>query len=223
MARLTTALTYINRLLASKDPDGVLVGKELLKQYRKWRQTLALSDFYTFFTSINERYKSVILRVLRGFPQLIGQFRAFALEEYIRELLVRRVGIPENRMFWNHDIVIWRSPTYGVKTAKFDLVIGDHYRQRTVPRILVEAKIDVDAQRLRAAILAFLLARRQYPRASTFLIYIFWNADPIWFEMASTAFDHIFCFHPDRNQVSAFLREVKRVVRGAHAPPHRSS
>ncbi|MCS7386384.1 MAG: hypothetical protein NDF55_06580 [archaeon GB-1867-005] len=208
--RRTRALDYIKRLLSHS--GGVEAGEELLKLYFKWKETLDLKDFLVFIESIQSKWKDRIMQVLKGMPQMIGQFRAFSFEEYIVDLIRAKVD-PEGmgfKILWNEKLLIWRYGDCEYWSA-LDVVVSRIEGAVNVPIVVVEAKIDVDAPRLRSTMLNFELLKRMYPEVRTVLAYLYWNADEVLKSMAKMFVDELFDFNFE-SQVSAFISFISSLL-----------
>ncbi len=210
--RRTTARTYIDRLVASENVDAVNTSKKLKVEYERFKSTLKVEDFDRFLDLILQN-SNVIMKALGGLPQLIGQFRAFSLEEYVLELLVRRVGVERKFIFWNDDVAIWKEGGETCK-MKFDIVIGRKIKNEIHPVLTVEAKVDVDAPRLKASIFEALMVKRLHKDCKCLLVYVSWNADKIWHRIAMTGFDGIYQFYSSQDDVERFVRDIKSYSTG---------
>lgn len=154
------------------------LGGKLRESYSRWIETLSIDDFNDFLDLIYE-FKEDIMRGLGRLLQTVGQFRAYSLEEYIYQLIRRRVRIPRSMdVYWNEDVAIWKlnSHTY---TVRFDILIGSKNNKYVEPTIIVEAKVEVDAPRLKNVFMNFILAKTLKPNVKTILVYVNWNASQI--------------------------------------------
>ena|GEM_PF-386136 len=210
--RRTRAIDYIKKLMSSGDEDGAKAGEDLFELYLKWKETLELNDFLTFVDLIQNRWKDTIMRVLKGMPQMIGQFRAFSFEEYLVDVIRSKLK-PERRGFrilWNEKLLIWRGGGREYRAA-LDIVLSRAEGYGEVPVVAIEAKIDVDAPRLRAVMLNFEMLRKVYPEVKTALVYLYWNADEILKDIARMFIDELFNFTSKRH-VPAFLEFVNSAL-----------
>jgi len=129
-----------------------------MESYLRWKRSL-IEDFMESINLIH-RMRDRIQRALGGLPQMVGQFRAYSLEEYIRDLIKARVK-PKLGVYWNEDVVVWRRGVEECK-MKFDVVVGRVRGGELVPSLIVEAKVDLDAPRLKALMLSSLPVERVY-------------------------------------------------------------
>jgi hypothetical protein len=169
--RRRKALNYIEKLMMHDYELGV----KLRESYNQWIETLSIDDFNRFLNLIYE-FRENIMRSTGGLMQMIGQFRAYSLEEYVYQVIRRRVRVPVGMdVYWNDDVVVWRINSY-VYTVRFDLLIGSKNNRYVDPSIIVEAKVEVDAPRLKNVFMNFTLAKILKPNVETILVYVRWNA-----------------------------------------------
>ncbi|MHA1722986.1 MAG: hypothetical protein ACTSXW_07915 [Candidatus Baldrarchaeia archaeon] len=215
--RKATVETYIKKLLKSE--IGKKIGEILQEQYKKWKQNLELKDFYHFIQLIWKKYEREIMKALKGEIQLIGQFRAFAFEEYVHDLILRKTNLKNLGLdiYWNEPVEVWRGiiidqgklveETY---TTQFDLTIGKQQENKTIiPLIVIETKVDVDAPRLKAVMANFSLLKALNPSVSCMLIYINWNAKKTLKYIAKAVINHIYQFNPEeRDETQKFIQDI---------------
>ena len=206
--RRTTAKTYIDKLLESGCPEAVRTGKKLKLEYEKFKTTLKVEDFTRFLDLILQN-SNIIMKALGGLPQLIGQFRAFSLEEYVLELLVKKAGVNRERIFWNEDVIIWKRGSKVCK-MKFDIVVGHMMKDTVYPLVTIEAKVDVDAPRLKASIFEALMVKRLYRDCKCLLAYVGWHAGEIWYEIAMAGFDSVYKLYGSEGDVERFIEDARR-------------
>ncbi len=207
--RRMRVINYLDRLRhAITNSRDKLVLEELLSSYNKWKKSLSIIDFLNFMDIIQYKWKDVIMRLLKGYPQTLGQFRAFSFEEFIRDLIEQRIlrASSNIRVGWNEKVLVWRRGNEEYYSA-FDLVI---YKSME-PIIVVEAKVDVDAPRLRAFLLNSLLLKRIYNRVYTVLVYLNWKADEILKWLAKDFIDEIFNFKRE-SEVKLFMDYIKSLI-----------
>jgi len=169
--RRRKALSYIEKLMM----HDYRLGVKLRESYNQWIETLNIDDFNRFLDLIYE-FRENIMRSTGGLMQMIGQFRAYSLEEYVYQVIRRRVRVPVGMdVYWNDDVVVWRINSY-VYTVRFDLLIGSKNNKYVDPSIIVEAKVEVDAPRLKNVFMNFTLAKFLKPNVETILVYVRWNA-----------------------------------------------
>jgi len=207
--RRTRPIDYINRLLNSGVKKGVGAGEELLKSYKRWKRSLRVDEFMDFIDLIQVRWKDVIMSVLGGLPQMIGQFRAYSLEEYVYDLLTGKLGLNKGdfKTLWNEKIEVWR--TTKEKKITYSTALDLAVLRRDKPIIALECKIDVDAPRLKAAMLNFMLLKMMDESIKTALIYVNWNADEILKRVAELSINSLYNFNKGRDdEVNRFLNDV---------------
>lgn len=214
--RKATTETYIKKLLKSE--VGKKIGEILQEQYKKWKQNLELKDFYHFIQLIWRKYEKDIMKALKGEIQLIGQFRAFAFEEYVHDLILRKTNLKKLGLdvYWNEPIEIWRGiiidqgklieETY---TTQFDLTIGKQQNKTIIPLIVIETKVDVDAPRLKAVMANFSLLKTLNPSVFCMLVYINWNAKKTLKHIAKAVINNIYQFNPEeKDETQKFIQDI---------------
>lgn len=200
--RKTKAIDYINILLKADDEDIRNRGRILHKLYLNLKSSLSLNDLEIFIKSIEDLFNSNILRSFGRFSQSMGQFRAYAFEEYVYDLI--KTFLPSGyNVYWNDRIRV--KINNAVYEAAQDIIIGNDE-----PIIVIEVKVDVDAQRLKACLMNFMFLKRGYRRLKTVLIYMNWNASKNWKKLAlKTSIDKIFWFNSRNTDV---LRRFKNFI-----------
>jgi hypothetical protein len=187
--RRRKALNYIERLMMHDYGLGV----RLRESYNRWIETLSIDDFNRFLDLIYE-FRGDIMRNMGGLIQMIGQFRAYSLEEYVYQVVRRRVRVPVGMgIYWNDDVVVWRLNSY-IYTVKFDVLIGSKNDRYVDPSIIVEAKVEVDAPRLKNVFMNFTLAKMLKPNVKTILVYVKWNASQILKSIMSKYINGVYRF-----------------------------
>lgn len=219
--RKATAETYIKKLLKTK--NGKKIGEILREQYEKWKQNLELKDFHCFIQLIWKKYEKKIMETLKGEIQLIGQFRAFAFEEYVHDLILRKTNLKKLGLdvFWNEPVEVWRGiiidrgkiieETY---TTQFDLTIGKRQENKTIiPLIVIETKVDVDAPRLKTVMANFSLLKTLNPSVSCMLIYVNWNAKKTLKYIAKAVINNIYQFNPEeKDETQKFVQDISNYL-----------
>lgn len=210
--RHATPQKYIQRLLSSRAHE---IGVKLQKLHERWMKTLKLNHFLEYLDEIQANSR-IIQEALGGLPQMIGQFRSYSLEQFII-LNLSKITPDSMRICWNEDIPIWHSGY----SMKFDVYITP--KEKLKPIVAVEAKIDVDAPRLKAAILNFLLLKKIYPYCKCLLVYVNWNASQQLMEISQIALDGIYEFSWRKNMLENFLSNVNKDIQANRLlshPPH---
>lgn len=205
--RYARSITYIEKLLKSRYARGVNAGERLLRAYESWKETLSIGDFLYFLKLIQCDLKEDIMFSLKGMIQMIGQFRAYSFEEFIIDLIGRELK-KLNKSFevlWNERLPIWRFSFNREYFAAFDVsVIRRVGGEGVVPLIVVEAKVDVDAPRLKTVLFNFTLLKNIYSNVKSVLVYVNWNADRILVDLAEEFLDAVFNFSSE-DGVKKFL------------------
>ncbi|MEM3609024.1 MAG: hypothetical protein QXV87_01585 [Candidatus Bathyarchaeia archaeon] len=212
MPRLKTALAYINQLCSSPNTQKHQLGLKLKAQYTAWVRTLNLQDFVTFNETI-EKNKTQI-----GAAQFFGKFRAYAFEEYVYRLLQSKVYVPKNlQLFWGEKCLVWQKD--GKEYAmEFDVSIGERRGCFVEPKIVFDAKIELDSARLKTALASFAILKEWSKRAKCVLVYAFKELDPMLSELAMRWADGIFQFSLENDETSFFLKFVSECLEEEKAP-----
>ena len=116
-------------------------------------------------------------------------------------------------VYWNEDVVVWRRGGEECR-MKFDVVVGSRQQGELVPSLIVEAKVDLDAPRLKTLMLNSLLVKRVY-ETKVLLVYVWWNASWIWRKIALEVLDGVYGFNLEESQVDAFIRDVIEALRAS--------
>lgn len=202
MARVKKALKYIEDLCLSRDEARKDIGERLKTLYYRWIKTLSLEDFLEF----NETIK--LNKDLIGAAQFFGKFRAFAFEEYIYRLIRRRVNVPVSlKIFWGEKCVVWRNfeKFYSVE---FDVSIGLKEKDYVTPKIVFDAKVELDSSRLKTALASFILLKDWKPEAKCILVYIDRELNEALLDIAKSRIDGVFQLSLKNNETEAFLKFV---------------
>jgi len=204
--RYARPLTYIERLLKSKNKRGVAAGRKLLKIYEAWKTSLSIDDFLYFLRLIQYDLKEDIMLSLKGMIQMIGQFKAYSFEEFLMDLIKKKLKELNKplEVLWNEKLPIWKAPTNEEYAATFDIAIIKRVNGKITPLIVIEAKVDVDAPRLKTALFNSILLKNTYPDVKYALVYVNWNADVILMSLARNFLDAIFNFNSE-SEVKRFL------------------
>ena len=204
--RRTKPIDYIRLLKNSNISELVDIGEELESLYFKWKKSLEINDVIDFIEAIEEKYAHAIEEGLGRMPQSIGQFRAYSLEEYLYDI-TSKVLKDNYSVLWNEKIPVWNEGfEYGIAQ---DIVIAD---KNLNPLVVVEAKVEVDAQRLKAVLMNFsLLKMTKKPKCA--LVYVRWNADEkLKFISKKIAVDEIFDFNRNSGEVERYKNWLKVVL-----------
>ncbi|MGC9345238.1 MAG: hypothetical protein ACP5ER_00390 [Candidatus Bathyarchaeales archaeon] len=162
MTRMKKTIDYINELRLSKVKEKRALGDKLKAQYAKWTKTINLRDFLTFNETIQKNKAEI------GAAQFFGKFRAYAFEEYIYRLLHTKVQILKPlQLFWGERCLVWRK---GDKkyVMEFDVSIGKKTKRFIEPVIVSDAKVELDAARLKTALASFAILKNWNHKANAF-------------------------------------------------------
>jgi hypothetical protein len=185
-----------------------MLGEELFRQYKRWTQSLRLTDLLDFLNSIQDSKESI------GAPQFFGKFRATSLEEFVYRLLKTKLTLPKRlQVFWSEKCLIWKgnSQRYGVET---DVSIGRKIDGFVKPLVAIDAKVELDASRLKTALASMLLIKRLNRKARCFIVYIRREISHSLLDAVDFWIDGIFHFSLRRNQTTDFLRIVQNAIIG---------
>lgn len=108
--------------------------------------------------------------------------------------------------------LIWKrnNEEYGME---LDIIIGKRLNQFIEPAVAVEAKVELDASRLKTALAAFLLLKRCYPKAKCFLAYMFGEIDPLLLKLTEPWINGIHQFGLEKDESDAFVKAVQETVK----------
>lgn len=207
MARLKKPMDYVNQLLLNPDIDIRRLGENLQKQYEQWKRSLDLKHLLDFMKTIQENRDKI------GVAQLFGKFRAYSFEEFAYRLVQAKVSIPKLfNVYWGEKWLVWKDGDleYGME---LDVVVGKKLDQFIEPLVAVEAKVELDASRLKTALASFLLLKQRYPNVECFLVYIFGEIDSLLLELTAPWIEGIYQFGPRRDEITAFVRSVQEAVK----------
>jgi hypothetical protein len=199
LTRVKRALKYIEDLRLSSYEAKRDIGELLETLYYRWIKTLSLKDFLEF----NETIK--LNKDLIGAAQFFGKFRAYAFEEYIYRLIKRRVNVPISlKIFWGEKCVVWRKleKFYAVE---FDVSIGLKEENYVDPKIVFDAKVELDSSRLKTALASFILLKDWKPEAKCIIVYVDRELDEALLCLAKNRVDGIFQLSLKNNETEAFL------------------
>lgn len=201
--RRIRGIDYINRILNMGFHD---FGLKLLSLYNRWKTSLSIQDFMEFSDYISSLLGNSMFKANFS-PQMMGQFRAYSFEEYIYDLIASRMDLPSSmyNLLWNEKIPLW-SECREVYESSFDIIILK--RRDNKPKVVIEAKIDVDSPRLRIVLFNSLLLSKLYDDLYCYLVFINWNASSLLRSMALKFVDGV--FNVSRHgQIEAFLNRLK--------------
>jgi hypothetical protein len=200
-------IDYINELRFSSNRERSVLGENLLKQYRRWTRSLRLKDMLDFLGCIRDNKEKI------GVAQFFGRFRASSFEEFIYRILRTKVDIPEGlQVFWGEKCLVWRKDEqrYGVEV---DIAIGRKLDGLVKPAVAVDAKVELDAARLKTALASMLLLKQLNKKTRCFIVYINKEVSNFLLAASDVWVDGVFEFSLKRNEIADFLRAVQNAMR----------
>jgi len=199
-------INYIRELCRSSDSQVSMLGEELLRGYEKWTRSLRLTDLLDFLNRIHESKEKL------GTAQFFGKFRASAFEEFAYRLLKAKLNLPSSlQIFWGERCLIWtkRYQSYGVEV---DIAIGKRRKDFVEPIVAVDAKVELDAARLKTALASMLLIKRLNRKTSCFIVYLKKEISNVLLEAVEAWIDGVFHFSPGQNGIANFLTVVRNAL-----------
>lgn len=204
LPRIKRATDYIEALRLSKEKTKSTLGEELKHSYSKWSKTLNLQDFLQFLEKIKENKNAI------GVPQFFGKFRAYAFEEYVYRLVNARANIPEHlQTFWGEKCIVWREGK-NEHAIEFDVSIGTKANGFVEPKMVFEAKVELDAARLKTALASFAILKRWNPKTKCVLVYLIKDFDAVLIKLAENWIDDAFHFSVKDNNLGNFIAFVNK-------------
>ena len=204
MARLKKPINYIEELL--RKPETRTLGEKLQRKYHKWIKSLKIEDFCSFIDLIEEN------KQLIGAAQFFGKFRAYSLEEYVYRILREKCHISENLgVYWGEKCLISKS-NKAEYCMEADIIIGEKLGDCVKPRIVVDAKVELDASRFKTAIGTFMLIKQAHPNVKCFLVYLKKELNNILLHLANPWVDGVHCFHPKLDETRLFIESVQGCI-----------
>ncbi|MDI6805752.1 MAG: hypothetical protein QMD20_03690 [Candidatus Bathyarchaeia archaeon] len=214
MSRIKKAIDYINELRSSNNPKKQLLGKALAVQYAKWTKTLNLQDFLAFAKIIQDNKTEI------GAAQFFGKFRAYAFEEYIYRLLQAKVRLSEPlQIFWGEKCLVWRKSEKEY-AMEFDVAIGKKTNDFFEPKIVFDAKVELDSARLKTALASFAILKRWNAEVKCLLVYVIKDVDSAFMELASYWVDEFFHLSLEKDETRALLDYVSKCLMFAAQFPY---
>ena len=210
MTRKKKAVDYINELCSSELLEKRRLGKKLEKQYAKWTESLSLKDFSAFIETIKKNKAEI------GVAQFFGKFRAYAFEEYVYRLLRAKVHVKKPlQLFWGEKCRVWgENGTY--YSMEFDVSIGRKVNGSVEPVVVVDAKVELDAARLKTALASFAILKKWNSKAKCFLVYATREIDSLLLEIAKNWMDGTFQLDFKNDETKAFIRCIKKSLSFHH-------
>ncbi|MGB9777828.1 MAG: hypothetical protein ACPLW8_00330 [Candidatus Bathyarchaeales archaeon] len=206
MSRIKKAIDYINELRSNDNPKKQMLGKELAVQYAKWTKTLNLKDFLAFAKIIQENKTEI------GAAQFFGKFRAYALEEYIYRLLQTKVRFPEPlQVFWGEKCLVWQKGREKY-SMEFDVAIGKKAKGIVEPKIVFDAKVELDSARLKTALASFAILKRWNAEVKCLLVYVVKDVDSVLLKLANYWVDGLFRLNLQKDETRTLLDYVSKCL-----------
>ena len=201
--RVKRTVDYIEWLCSSELSDRRKIGQKLKAQYVKWTRTLNLNDFLNFLKTI-QRNKQII-----GVAQFFGKFRAYAFEEYVYRLLKAKIGFPKSlSLFWGEKCLVWRS-NQEEYSMEFDVSLGKKMNNSVNPVMVFDAKVELDAARLKTALASFILLKNWNSRVKCFVVYVNRELNDVLLNLTKNWIDGFFSFNDKRDETEIFLEKVR--------------
>jgi len=207
MPRLKKPIDYVNVLRLNSKREKRELGETLHEQYQQWTRSLLLKDLLSFIQTIQEGKDQV------GAAQLFGKFRAYSLEEFVYRLIRAKVSLPEPLgVYWGEKCLLWRGSgrEYGMEV---DVLIGKKLDGFVQPMVAVDAKVELDASRLKTTLASFLLLKRCHPYAKCFLVFVIEEVDPPLLRLTEPWIDRFYRFSAERDETAAFVESVQAAVK----------
>jgi len=206
MTKMKRPRDYIGDLCSSPNPETRGLGETLRGQYSHWTQNLSLEGLTTFLKTIQENKDRI------GAPQLFGKFRAYSFEELVYRLIRARVSIPDNLgVYWGEKCLIWNKEDQKYGT-ELDILIGRKLNEFVEARIAVDAKVELDAARLKTTLASFLLLKERNPKVKCFLVYMQGEISPILLDLAKPWIDGTYQLSLKRDETERFIKSLQDAI-----------
>jgi hypothetical protein len=204
VSRIKKSADYINELLSNDSEKKQLLGKELKLQYAKWIKTLNLQDFLVFTKLIQDNKNEI------GAAQFFGKFRAYAFEEYLYRLLQTKISLPKPlQIFWGEKCLVWRKNGKGY-AMEFDVAIGKKISDFVEPKIVFDAKVELDSARLKTALASFAILKHWNSEVKCLLVYVVKDLDSALLKLAGHWIDGLFRLSLEKDETKALLEYVSK-------------
>lgn len=207
MPRIKRAIDYIGALCVSEDKEKIALGEKLKQLYDKWLKTLNLQDFMHFLETIKKNKDKI------GVPQFFGKFRAYAFEEYVYKLINAKCCVPKGlQTFWGEKCIVWREGE-NEYAMEFDVSIGKRVNNFVEPKVVFEAKVELDSARLKTALASFAILKQSNPKAKCILIYLIKDFDPFLFKLGEHWADGTFQLNTKTSAPNNFVNFVNKLLK----------
>jgi len=207
MAKMKRPIDYIGDLCSSPNHETRRLGETLRGQYSHWTQNLSLEGLTTFLKTIQENKDRI------GAPQFFGKFRAYAFEEFVYRLIQARISIPENLgVYWGEKCLIWNKEDQKYGT-ELDILIGRKLNEFVEARVAIDAKVELDAARLKTTLASFLLLKEWNPKVKCFLVYMRREIDPVLLDLAKPWIDGTYQLSPERDESEDLIKSLQNAIK----------
>jgi hypothetical protein len=207
MVRVKKAIHYLENLSRSEGVKAKTLGNFLRISYNKWLNSLCLTDFIAFMEAIKEN-KEII-----GVAQFFGKFRAISFEEYIYRLIQTRIRIPRSLdVYWGEKCLVstGEREEYGIET---DISIGSKKGDFVQPLSVIEAKVELDASRLKTSIASFAMLKCQNPDVKCFIVYMKKEVDSLLMRATNPWVDGFYEFSKHKDDTDIFIHCIMNVLK----------
>ena len=99
---------------------------------------------------------------------------------------------------------------------EFDVSIGRKVNGSVEPVVVVDAKVELDAARLKTALASFAILKKWNSKAKCFLVYATREIDSLLLEIAKNWIDGTFQLNFKNDETKAFIRRVKESLSSHH-------
>jgi len=208
MTKIKKPIDYINSLRFSSDSKTRKLGESLHKKYLQWTQSLNLKGLIEFLKAIQEN------REIIGVAQLFGKFRACSFEEFVYRLIQTKISIPEElNLYWGEKCLIWKESDqkYGME---LDVLIGRKIDDLVDAAVAIDAKVELDASRLKTTLASFLLLKRWNLDVKCFLVYMLGEINPLLLKLSEPWIDGIYQIDPEKDETLALLKSIQDALKG---------
>lgn len=94
---------------------------------------------------------------------------------------------------------------------ELDIVIGKKLNKLIQPAVAIDAKVELDASRLKASLASFCLLERWNPDVKCFLVYMFRDMDGLLLKLAEPWIDRIYELSIKKDETAASLIRFSRL------------
>jgi len=208
MTKVKKPVDYINSLRFSSDSKTRELGELLHKKYLQWTQSLNLNSLIEFLKTIQENRERI------GVAQFFGKFRACSFEEFVYRLIQTKVSVPEGlSLYWGEKCLVLKEggQRYGME---LDVLVGRKIDGFVDAKVAIDAKVELDASRLKTTLASFLLLKRRTPDVKCFLVYMLGEINPLLLKLSEPWVDGIYQIGPEKDETLVFLKSVQDALKG---------